>query len=108
MRQQRSLSRYQPAHRFQILQCRLVPEMRQSFSHLGKRQLGLVAKTEEGFGAAQLLARPRDREDLLRRHGVRAHLAGIAAKNAVSAVIATQVGKGNKNFARISDDAWLI
>jgi hypothetical protein len=34
-------------------------------------------------------------------------LAGIAAEDAVAAIIAAEVGQGDKDFARISDNAWL-
>src|SRR5215831_14488175 len=79
------------------------PESSQRLTHRREQHLGLVAEREQRFGAVQLLALARDVQHFVRRHGMRTGLAWIAAKSAVSAVVAAQVGQGDENLARVGD-----
>ena len=85
-----------------------IAKLAQGFAHLGKQRLWAVAQREQRFGAAQLFALLRDRQNFVGRHGVRTRLAGIAAVGAVSAIIAAEVGQRDKHFARVGDDAGTI
>ena len=107
MRQQSGLAQDPFAHGFEIVQGRLVTQVAQGRAHFGESQFRLVAQAEEGFGAAHLFAGARDFQDLVRSHGVRAGFAGIAAEDAVAAIVAAQVGQRDEDFARIGDDAGL-
>ncbi len=82
-----------------------IAEMAEGFAHLGKEEFRLVSETEEGLGASEFFSGAGDLENFVRRHGVCAGVAGIAAEGAVSAVIAAEIGEREKNFARVSDDA---
>src|SRR5712675_356284 len=81
--------------------------MAKSFAHLGEDQFWLVAEAEKGLRASEFFARPRYGEHFFWSHGVRAGFAGIAAKGAVAAVVATKIGQRQENFARVGDDAGL-
>ena len=89
------------------MQRRFVSQVAQGLPHFREDQFRLIAQAEEGFGAAHLFARLRDFHNFVRRHGVRAGFARIAAESAVAAIVAAQVGQGDENFARIGDDAGL-
>ena len=107
MGKQSRFPQHELAHRFQILQSRVVPKPAQRCAHLGKGQLRLVAEAEKSFGASQLLARTNDREHLIRSHGVRARIVRISAEDTVAAVIAAEIGERDENFSRISDGLGL-
>ena len=49
----------------------------------------------------------RDFKNLVRSHGVSAGFAGIAAEDAVAAIIAAQVGQRDEDLTRIGDDPGL-
>ncbi len=85
----------------------LISQMAQSLAHLGKCEFGFVAQAEQSFGASHFFARASYLKNLVRSHGVRSRLAGIAAEGAIAAVVATQVGERNKNFARVGYDPRL-
>ena len=106
MRQERSLTQHQFAHRFQIMQSRLVSQLAQRRAHFRKHQLRLIAQAEQSLATPQLLPRPGYIQHFLGRHGMRARIGGIAAESAVAAVIAAQVGERQKDFARIRDRVW--
>src|SRR6266404_2774115 len=79
--------------------------MMQCFSHFRKKQLRLVAQTEQRLGATQFLARLSYLQNFVRSHGVRPGISGIAPKRAVTAIVATQISKWKKNFAGVGDHA---
>src|SRR6266700_5918645 len=95
------------AHRLEVVQSRLVAEVPEGLPHLGEEQFGLVAETEESFGASELFASAGDFEELVRSHRVGAGIAGIAAEGAVSAVVAAEIGQGQEDLAGIGDGAGL-
>src|SRR5439155_17718193 len=70
----------------------------------GERRFWLVAEREERLLGAEPGARLRQRDDLVRRHRVRARLARIAAERAVPAVIATERGERHEHLFRERDD----
>src|ERR1700722_616426 len=82
-----------------------VAKVGESLAHLGEKQFRLVAQAEQSFGAAEFLAGAGDGENLVRGHGVRAGVSGIAAEGAVSAVIAAEIGQREEDLTRVSDDA---
>ena len=104
MRKQAGFLKHQCAHRLKILQSRLVAEPSQRGAHFRKRQFGLVAQTEKGFGASQLLGLANYGEYSIGSHGMRAGFIRIAAKRAVTAIIAAKISQRNEYFSRISDD----
>ena len=107
MRQQAGFTQHQLAHGFEIVQRGFVAEMAKGLAHFREQEFGLVAETEEDFGASESFSCARDLEDFVRRHGVRAGVAGIAAEDAITAVVATKIGQWEKNFAGVRDDAGL-
>ena len=107
MRQQTRFAKHLLAHRFQIMESGLVSEAPQRFAHLGKKQFRLVSQAEQRLGASHAFARAHHLHDLIRRHGVRAGLAGIAAEGAVAAVVAAKICQRKKDLARIGDDSGL-
>src|SRR5581483_1238820 len=105
MRQQAGLTQHQFAHGFQIVKRRAIAEFAQGFAHLGKNQFRFVAEGKQSLGATECFAFARDLENFVGRHRVGARLARIAAKGAISAIIAAEISERNKNFARIGDHA---
>src|SRR5271166_6495765 len=80
----------------------------QQVAHLRKLRLRLVTERKQGLGATESFALPRDLEYLFGRHGMSAGLSGVAAVGAVAAVIATEVGQGQKNLTRVGNDSRAI
>ena len=107
MRQQSGLAQNQFAHGFEIVQRGFVPEMMKRLAHLWKKQFRLVAQREQSLRASKFFAGASNFQNLIRRHGVRAGVAGVAAEGAVSAIVAAEIGQWQKNFARVGDDARL-
>ena len=75
----------------------------QKLPGFGENSLGLIAQTEERLLAAGGAALFRSSENFVRRHEVRARLAGIFAEGAVAAVVAAQRGERDKNFLGVGD-----
>jgi len=107
VREQAGFAQHQFAHSFEIMQGGVITEAPEGGAHLWKEQLGLVAEAEEGFRASEFLASAGDGQDFFGSQGVGSRLAGVAAKGAISAIIAAQVGQRNENLARIGDDFGL-
>src|SRR5580658_11162802 len=79
--------------------------MTKGLAHLGEKKFGLVAETEESFGASELFSGAGDGKHFLGCHRMRAWIGGVAAEGAISAVVAAEIGKREKYLARIGDHA---
>src|ERR1017187_1394867 len=103
MRKQSRLAKHLLAHRFQIMESRLIPEPLQGLAHLGKNQLRLVSQAEQRLCASHAFACAHHFHNLVWHHRVRARLTGIAAEGAVTAVVSTKICERKKYHARISN-----
>jgi hypothetical protein len=74
---------------------------------MGKKQFRLVAQAEQRLGTSHALSRAHHFHHLVRRHGVRTGLAGIAPESAVAAVVAAKIGQRKKHFAGVGDHSGL-
>src|SRR5882762_6176008 len=77
------------------------------FASFGENALGLIAEAEERFFASRAAALFSECEHLLRRHEVRAGLAGIFSKGAVAAVVAAKSSQWDEDLFRKGDDSSL-
>ena len=102
-----SFAEHQFAHSFEIMQRGFVSQMAQRLAHFGECEFGLITQAEKRLGASHFLACARYFQNFIGSHGVCAGLARIAAEGAIAAVVATKIGEGDKDFARIANDAWL-
>jgi hypothetical protein len=107
MRQQARFAQHLLAHCFQIVQRGFVSQSAAAYRASGEKQLRLVSQAEQRLGTSHALSGAHDFHHLVRRHGVRAGLAGIAPECAVAAVVAAKIRQGKKHFARIGDDSRL-
>src|ERR1700722_8129262 len=102
MREQASFRKHQLAHRRKIFERRLEAQRSQKFFRFRKHPLGLVAKTEQSLFASRTAASFGYRKYFIWRH-VRRHTGlRISAERAITAIVATQVGKWNENFSGIT------
>src|ERR1700688_287010 len=104
MRQQARFAKNLLAHRFQIMERGLVSEAPQGIAHRGEKQFRLVTQAEQRLGTSHALSRAYYFHPLVRRHGVRPGLTGIAPEWAVAAVVAAKIRQGKKHLAGIGDD----
>ena len=98
--QEARLADDQRRDRAQVVERRPVPHAPQELAVLGEERLRPVAQREERFLGAEALARAGERQDLLRRHGQRARVAGIAPEGAVPAVVAAEIGQRYEDLGR--------
>jgi hypothetical protein len=89
------------------MQCGLVSQAPEKCLHLRKDAFWFIAQAEERFRATESLTLTDHFQDFFRKHRMRSRFVRIATKSAIAAVVAAQIGKWNKNFARIGDDGRL-
>src|SRR6267143_7038729 len=77
------------------------------FASFGENALGLIAEAEERFLASGAAALFSECEHVVRRHEVRAGLAGIFSEGAVAAVVSAQSSQRDEDFLRKGDDRSL-
>jgi len=91
-----------------IVERALESELREKHLHLGIDRLRLVAEAEERFGAAEKFSAPRDRENFVDRHRLRAGFVRRFAERAVAAEIAAEVCERDENLGRERDRSTFM
>jgi hypothetical protein len=82
----------------QIAERRAMPHAPEEVAVLGEDRLRPVTQGKQRFFGAEPLAGSGQRQDLVGSHAQRAGLAGVAAKGAVPAVVATEVGQRDEDL----------